>query len=57
MKFEIIEDKEQLYDKCENIEQLYDNYYYPLLVEFQELKKQIDNYRNRYKNRLNEKLA
>lgn len=28
-----------------------------LIDENQELKKQIDNYRNRYKNRLNEKLA
>ena len=37
MKFEIIPTKGILYDKCENVEQLYDNYYYPLLVEFKQL--------------------
>lgn len=42
MKFEIIEDKEQLYDKCENMEELYDNYYYNLLVNYQELKKLLE---------------
>ena len=40
MKLEIIPTKEILYDKCENVEQLYDNYYYPLLVEFKQLQKQ-----------------
>ena len=38
MKFEIIPTKAILYDKCENVEQLYDNFYYPLLVEYKELK-------------------
>lgn len=28
---EVITDREELYDKCENIEQLFDNYYLPLL--------------------------
>ena len=37
MKFEIMLTKGILYDKCENVEQLYDNYYYPLLVEFKQL--------------------
>lgn len=32
--------REELYDKCENMEELYDNFYYPLLVENQELKTQ-----------------
>lgn len=42
MKFEIIPTKAILYDKCENVEQLYDNFYYPLLVEYKELKKQLE---------------
>ncbi len=29
----VITDKEELYDKCENMEQLYDKYYLPLLVK------------------------
>ena len=33
--------REELYDKCENMEELYDNFYYPLLVENQELKLQL----------------
>ena len=37
---EVIITKEELYDKCENVEQLYDGFYYPLLVEYKELKKQ-----------------
>lgn len=41
--FEVIITKEELYDKCENIEQLYDKFYYPLLVEYKELKKQLEN--------------
>lgn len=40
MKLEIITTKGVLYDKCENAEQLYDNFYFPLLVEFKELQKQ-----------------
>lgn len=43
MKFEIIPTKAILYDKCENVEQLYDNFYYPLLVEYKELKKKYEN--------------
>lgn len=39
--FEVIITKRELYDKCENIEQLYDKFYYPLLVEYNELKKQL----------------
>ena len=39
MKLEITT-KGVLYDKCENMEELYDNYYFPLLVEFKELQKQ-----------------
>lgn len=39
--FEIITTKGELYDKCENMEELYDNFYYPLLVEHKELKKQL----------------
>lgn len=38
MKLEITT-KGVLYDKCENMEELYDNYYFPLLVEFKELHK------------------
>ena len=37
MILEIIPTKGILYDKCENVEQLYDKYYYPLLVEFKQL--------------------
>lgn len=33
--------REELYDKCENMEELYDNFYYPLLVENQKLKSQL----------------
>lgn len=55
MKFEIIEDKEQLYDKCENMEQLYDNYYYNLLVNYQELKKQLEEYKRLGFKHLNDK--
>ncbi len=44
MKIEIIPTKDWLYDKCENMEQLYDKYYYPLLVENKELKKQLEEY-------------
>lgn len=40
MKFEIIPTKGVLYDKCENVEQLYDNFYFPLLVEFKELQQE-----------------
>lgn len=43
--FEVIITKGELYDKCENIEQLYDRFYYPLLVEYKELKKQVENYK------------
>ena len=50
MKFEIIPTKGILYDKCENVEQLYDNYYYPLLVEFKELQKQNANLKEHYNN-------
>ena len=39
---EVIITKEVLYDKCENVEQLYDGFYYPLLVEYKELKKQLE---------------
>ena len=39
---EVIITKEELYDKCENVEQLYDGFYYPLLVEYKELKKQLE---------------
>ena len=31
--------KEELYDKCENMEQLYDKYYLPLQNNWNELKK------------------
>lgn len=41
---EVIITKGELYDKCENIEQLYDKFYYPLLVEYKELKKQLEEY-------------
>lgn len=40
--FEVIITKRELYNKCENIEQLYDKFYYPLLVEYKELKKQVE---------------
>lgn len=39
---EVIITKEELYDKCENVEQLYDRFYCPLLVEYKELKKQLE---------------
>lgn len=39
---EIITTKGKLYDKCENMEELYDDFYYPLLVEHKELKKQLE---------------
>ena len=29
----VITDREELYDKCENMEQLYDKYYLPLLCK------------------------
>ena len=29
----VITDREELYDKCENMEQLFDKYYLPLLVK------------------------
>lgn len=34
--------KEELYDKCENMEQLYDKYYLPLQQENKELHNKID---------------
>lgn len=37
MNKEEIITKGVLYDKCENMEQLYDKYYYPLLVEHKQL--------------------
>ncbi len=40
--FGVIITKGELYDKCENIEQLYDRFYYPLLLEYNELKKQLE---------------
>lgn len=40
----VITQKEELYDKCENMEELYDKFYYPLLVEYNELKKQVEQY-------------
>lgn len=30
---QVITDKEEIYDKCENMEQLFDKYYLPLLVK------------------------
>ena len=30
---QVITDREELYDKCENMEQLYDKYYLPLLCK------------------------
>ena len=50
MKLEIIPTKGILYDKCENVEQLYDKYYYPLLVEFKELQKKNANLKEHYNN-------
>lgn len=50
MKLEIIPTKGILYNKCENVEQLYDNYYYPLLVEFKELQKQNADLKEHYNN-------
>jgi len=41
----VITQKEELYDKCENMEELYDKFYYPLLVEYKELKKQLEDYK------------
>lgn len=46
--FEVIITKRELYDKCENIEQLYDKFYYPLLVEYKELKKQVEELSKNY---------
>lgn len=34
--------KEELYDKCENMEQLYDKYYLPLQQQNKELHNKID---------------
>lgn len=48
MKFEIIPTKGILYDKCENVEQLYDNYYYPLLVEFKQLQQENKLLKDKY---------
>lgn len=45
--FEVIITKGELYDKCKNIEQLYDKFYYPLLVEYKELKKQLEKYKKK----------
>lgn len=42
----VITQKEELYDKCENMEELYDKFYYPLLVEYKELKKQLEKKQN-----------
>lgn len=53
--FEVIITKGELYDKCENIEQLYDRFYYPLLVEYKELKKQLENYKKLGFNHLQDK--
>ena len=48
MKFEIIPTKAILYDKCENVEQLYDNFYYPLLVEYKELKEENKQFKDNW---------
>ncbi len=40
MKFAIIPTKDCLYDKCENMEQLYDNFYTTLLIEFKQLQQE-----------------
>ena len=56
---QVITDREELYDKCENMEQLYDKYYLPLLdkhyrktyelqQENQQLKEVIDKIKTRY---------
>lgn len=45
----MINDKEELYDKCENIEQLYDNYYLPLAKEKQDLIKYLEDMRRELK--------
>ena len=42
----VITHKEELYYKCENMEELYDKFYYPLLVEYKELKKQLEKKQN-----------
>lgn len=44
--------KEELYDKCENMEQLYDKYYSPLQTNWNELKKWLQGYIQTYDNRM-----
>lgn len=54
--FEIITTKGEVYDKCENMEELYDNFYYPLLVEYKELKKKYENAAADYETTMFEKV-
>ena len=35
--FRIINSKDSMYDLCENMEQLYDNFYQPLLIEYENM--------------------
>ena len=48
----VITDREELYDKCENMEQLFDKYYLPLLDKHysKTYKLQQENARLKYKN-------
>lgn len=48
MKLEIIPTRTILYDKCENVEQLYDNFYFPLLIEYKELKKENKQFKDNW---------
>lgn len=43
LMFRILNSKDSMYDLCENMEQVYDNFYEPLYVEYQELQKTLIN--------------
>lgn len=57
MKFEILDTKDNLYDKCENMEQVYDHYYLPLLTEYQELKKQLEELEEQSASAINKQVS
>lgn len=41
--FRILNSKDSMYDLCENMEQVYDNFYEPLYIEYKELQKILMN--------------
>ena len=49
----VITDREKLYDKCENMEQLFDKYYLPLLIKHYDKTYKLQQENSQLKDRIN----